>query len=284
MKTKIILVTLSITMVASIIVGNIHWKNKIESFHTVEVQKTETLSTSAEEPNIDASSDTKGSEENSEEVTTSIESNVEKQSYLGNLPEDLKKKINTAINQQKPLNFLILGSASTSEQETAWPNLVKQKLEETYGKSVFTITVKEIKDKTSKEVVGGELYMPLVESGADILLIEPFLLADNGKVRMSERLGNLTTILEAFKQKNPTVKVIIQPSNPIYDAFYYPREERDLRIYAERNNYIYLNHWGAWPKANSPELKELLTEESLPNDKGNKLWADYLINYFVSEN
>jgi hypothetical protein len=56
---------------------------------------------------------------------------------------------------------------------------------------------------------------------------------------------------------------------------YYLQEEKDLEGYAKENGYIYLNHWDAWPDSSREDLKNYLTDENLPNAKGNKVWAQY---------
>lgn len=71
---------------------------------------------------------------------------------------------------------------------------------------------------------------------------------------MEDRLKNLSTIIKQFKSTNSGVTVMIQPSNPIYQAYYYPKEESDLEEYALAPGYSYRVHWKAWPNGGSDSL------------------------------
>ena len=76
----------------------------------------------------------------------------------------------------------------------------------------------------------------------------------------------------------------LQPANPLFQAKYYPLQVEALKNYADRNNITYLNHWDAWPDTQSEEIKKfLIGEPSTPNETGHKLWADFLVDYFISE-
>lgn len=202
---------------------------------------------------------------------------------LNYLPPELQQKFREKINQDKPLHFMILGSSSTSEQKGAWPDLLEKRLMDVYGNTLLNVTVKEIANKTSTEIVEENLQEEWVKKKPDILLIEPFLLSDIEEIGIKKRLNNLTAMLEDFKKGNPDLTIIIQPANPIYGAHYYLQDEKGLQKFAERNKYIYLDHWKAWPDSNEKEIKDYLTNESLPNKKGNEAWAKFLINYFVRE-
>jgi hypothetical protein len=201
---------------------------------------------------------------------------------VNHLPPELQQKFREKISgNDQPVYLMILGSSSTSQKAGAWPKQLESKLHEFYGKSLVEVSIKEIANKTSDQVISENIHKDLAGQTPDILLLEPFLLYDNGEISISNRLKNLSTIIEVFKEHNPNISVMIQPANPIHGARHYPNEEQDLEDYAKQNKYIYLNHWDAWPDHNGKEIKEYLTNENLPNDKGNGLWAKYLIDYFV---
>lgn len=107
----------------------------------------------------------------------------------------------------KPVKLAILSSASTPEDKEAWPSLLAQELKTKAGSTLIEVTVKEIRDKTSDEVVRKELYKALVNPELDILLIEPFLLYDNSKIKMARRLENRYTKPVTTKRKKPNCKV-----------------------------------------------------------------------------
>jgi hypothetical protein len=262
-----------ILAVGSIIVGKVHWNNKLSAFSGMESRLVSTESKSQAQESI-------------EEETTNVEHNIMK--YTRNLPGDIKEKIEQAVNTGEPVKFVVLGSKSTASQENGWPSLFSKRLNEAYGQDIFDFSIHEITDKNSLDVIAEQLYKGALEAKPDLLLLEPFILKDNGEVRMEDRLENIITILEDFREVNPNVFLLLQPSNPLYNATYYPKEVEELRLFAQNNEIVYLNHWEAWPDQNSAEIQSYLLEDpenpykSLPNDKGHQLWADYLVKYFVS--
>lgn len=257
----VLVITATVTLVA----GKQHWDEKLDSVYT----KTEQAAVKVKAETQDSSTE--------EIILTAAERKDEIAHLTKNLPNELKGKFAEAT-PENPLQLAILGSASTSLHETAWPNLLKKDLLKSYGENYITITIQEIKQKTSAEVVKEMLYQGTAAAKPDILLIEPFLLYDNGKVTMPNRLENLTTMLNEFRNANKDISILIQPANPIPDSFHYPKEEYDLKRFAKRNNYIYLNHWEAWPD----KLTDHLTKDNLPNEEGNKIWAGFLAKYFIN--
>ncbi|WP_226676547.1 SGNH/GDSL hydrolase family protein [Rossellomorea aquimaris] len=199
------------------------------------------------------------------------------------LPKALQPKFREKVQNGQAVTLAVVGSASTSNQEGAWPNLLEEELMDTYGKSVIKVATKGISNKTSTQVINEKLLTEFAASKPDVLLIEPFLLYDNSKLSMDDRLRNLSTIIHQFKSLNSDITVMIQPSNPVYQAYYYPKEESELEEYALTHGYIYLDHWKAWPNGESNELLSYLTSDGLPNEKGNIVWARFLIEYFTQK-
>ncbi|MFD1780023.1 SGNH/GDSL hydrolase family protein [Fredinandcohnia salidurans] len=264
---KILVFIVIVLSVAIVVTGKLHWNDKIQATaKTAQVKKAEKVEvkTAAEE----------GQENRAKEVTA----------YSKNLPKEIQTKLISAVESGKPLNLVIAGSSATPEDPTGWPTLLKNELELTYGESVFNVAIKEIADKSSTEFVQEELYQEIINLSPDVLLLEPFILHDNGElIKMADRLANLTTIIEAIKKELPEVIVLLQPAYPIHNAKHYPIEVNELKSYAEESNIIYLNHWEAWPDYQSDEITEYLIDGE-PNEDGHKLWADYLSNYFISKN
>ena len=133
--------------------------------------------------------------------------------------------------------MMIAGSSSTSDEPGAWPVTVKKALKKEYGDGLLSVSVHEIGGKTSGQVRKEGLHLPLAKEKPDLLVLEPFLLADNSHIDMKERLKNLSSILDAFKKENPDIVILLQPSNPIPDAHYYPLEEKKLKEYAKDHHY-----------------------------------------------
>ncbi len=117
----------------------------------------------------------------------------------------------------------------------------------------------------------------------DILLLEPFSYNDNGNVGLDNTLLNLKVILSDIKQTSPEAVIYMQPSHPIYNAIFYPKEVDALREFAEEKDLTYLDHWTNWPDGKDEKMKTLLTEDQqTPNVEGNKVWAEYLASYFIN--
>ena len=269
---KILLVILSIITISTVIGGKYHWNQKVDA--------------------VQASVDKEKKDENRKEIKITNEEELEieekketliKLDKLNFLPKELQPIFSRVIEKNRPVHLMIAGSASTSSNDVAWPNKLKMKLLDTYGDSLIKVTIKEISKKTSQRVIEENIHEEMAELKPDILLLEPFLLYDNGEIRMAERLKNLSIIIDSFKKMNPDIMIMIQPANPIYGAYYYPNEEKDLERYSKQNEYIYLDHWAAWPDYRKKEIQDYLTKDNLPNKKGNEVWAKYLMKYFVRD-
>ena len=253
--------------------GKIHWDQRVDAVqakdHWKEADTVQTVVSQVK----------KEKEEMEKSTTEEDKGRLVKLDKLNYLPPELKETFKKKVEKDEPVHMMILGSSSTSEAEGAWPKELEKALIDTYGQELINVTMKEIADKTSEQVVKDSIHKELAGMKPDILLIEPFLLYDNGEIRMSNRIKNLETILGEFKKQNPAITVIIQPANPIPGAYYYPKEEAELEKYARGKKYVYLNHWETWP--DNEEIKDYLTEENVPNEKGNEIWLDYLMNYFI---
>ncbi|WP_010676967.1 SGNH/GDSL hydrolase family protein [Bacillus timonensis] len=266
---KLIVIFVSVLSLAVIIAGKVHWDSKIEATTKAESQLK---NSKAEGISGKDASDKKKGETPKEDLIA----------YTKNLPEEVVSKIELAIQSKEPLKLVIMGSASTPEDPNGWPTLFKQELENTYGKDVFEVSIHEYPNLTSETVVTEELYQEVIDLKPDVLLLEPFILADNGLVTMDDRLENLTTMLTDFYNQLPELTVLLQPANPLLKATYYPNEVQELKGFAEQNGYIYLDHWTAWPDHQTDDIEDYLVD-GLPSEKGHKVWADYLINYFVAK-
>jgi hypothetical protein len=257
-KRIVVIITL-ILCVGAIIFGNLHWKNKITA------QGEEVTNT------VEA------------KAVTEAAANQDVSDYFSNLPESVQNKIKDAQSSGQPLQFVIYGSNATSDEKGAWPAQLTKQLEDTYGTNVFQVSVISEGEKTSLDVVREKSYKQVSELKPDIVLFEPFMLKDNGLIGVSNTLDNIETMMNSWKSANDAVTIMVQPPNPLYSATYYPKEVKELQEYAKQNNLTYLNHWEAWPDLEDSKMKDYLTEESNVNENGNKIWADFLIKYFIAK-
>ncbi|TXC82230.1 hypothetical protein FS935_21280 [Metabacillus litoralis] len=263
--------------VGSIVAGNIHWNNKLSA--QAEMLREPVKTNTVEEKNTEEAL----SKEEVEKVAKPEEKpETSLSTYTKNLPKTLQDKIIASSKSGKPLQFVIYGSESTPDEKGTWPELFKKKLVDTYGEDIFNVTVISEGHKTSIDVNRANSYEKVSEVKPDIVLFEPFTISDNTKkIAMKNRFDSIRKMIGSWKVVNPEVTIFLQPGNPLYGATYYPKQIDDLKVFAEEQNIAYLNHWEKWPVAKDEKLKNYLTAESLPNDRGHKVWVEYLSQYFT---
>jgi lysophospholipase L1-like esterase len=195
----------------------------------------------------------------------------------GNWPETAKTQLNQALEAEQPFKILFVGSSFME-----WEKSVTQSLSESFGSDKIH-TALHTYGQTSADILAENKQLELASEKAQLVVMEPFLLNDNGKLKVEETLANVTKMMEDIKAGNPDTTFILQPSNPIYLPKYYSEQIEALKNYAVENNVTYLDHWTAWPATDHPELKNYLNEDQSPNELGYQAWAQYLIAYFVKK-
>ncbi len=243
----------------SIIAGKIHWNQKIEATTNHENQTTKTAAV----------------EQQTEEKQTAA--------LTRHLPEQLAEKIANADAENATIKIMAIGSKATAEGSGTWTSLLQKKLDQAYGKDRFHIDVENFGDDLSINIVQQDKYASAIDKQPDIVLLEPFLLNDNGKVAMANTLESIEIMINRFKQALDQVVVMLQPPNPIHNAVHYPGQVQALKEYAEDHGYIYLDHWSNWPDYKSNEILDYIDENNLPNAQGHQAWAEYIANYFTGE-
>jgi len=264
---KNIIATLAIVSnFALLVVGQIYWVHKID-------KSVQNALTEQKEGSIGQIDMQQGNERKQQLIK-----------YATNLPTRIQKKIGEAVDTGKPVQLVIVGSEAVSSSRDGWPQLLAEVLHSTYGMDILSIKVKEYRDMTTMEAVENQIYNEIIKLRPDILLLEPFILNNNGVIPIKRTLDDLTYILKEVQSAIPDVVVILQPAHPIYNARYYPIQVNQLKKYAEENNYIYLDHWTSWPNYMTSKIRNYLSEDqSVPNADGYRLWADFLIDYFVAK-
>ncbi|WP_226529249.1 hypothetical protein [Metabacillus niabensis] len=256
MKKIMVIVTL-IVCGAAIIFGNLHWNEKITAQSEPAQEKTDPV-----------------------EKVEQKQVNSDAETYMANLPEAAQKKIKTAIDTDEPVKLVIYG---TTEVEGAWIDSFKQELTTAYGEDVFNITAISTGTNTTRDIINENSYKEINELNPDILLFEAPMLEDNGDVGITNTLENLEKMYESWQGTNENLVLMVQPSQPLYNATYYPSEVKQLETHAEKNKMVYLNHWENWPELDDPEMKKYLTEDNDVNEEGFAVWAEYLVEYFVAK-
>ncbi|MDI2587677.1 SGNH/GDSL hydrolase family protein [Psychrobacillus sp. NEAU-3TGS] len=179
------------------------------------------------------------------------------------------------------VQLLIVGSSSMEEGAPGYASLLNNALTDTYGDFVETTVLPF--DGTSKQFIEGNMADLDWEKGYDLILLEPFTLNNNGKVKIEDEQKHIIAIKDKALEEVSDAVIVLQPSYPIYNANFYLVQIRSLKNFSATNAYPYINHWSAWPDTTDSRLKSLLTEDQRPNSEGAKVWASPLITYFTGK-
>ncbi|MDR7002198.1 SGNH/GDSL hydrolase family protein [Neobacillus niacini] len=195
-----------------------------------------------------------------------------------NWPDQAAKQFKHRLDQKKPFKLFLIGSEADSKgtyQE------VKKKLDEAFGEHI-KVSVLPFKG-SSTDYISQDNLKELANKKPDLIVLEPFLLKDNGVVAIEDTLDNVTHFIEQVKKENRDTSFVLQPSYPIYQANFYPNQVAELKNYAKENEIPFLDHWSAWPDYHKKELNDyLLPDESGPNEKGIHVWSGYLLHYLMN--
>ncbi|MDQ0219254.1 SGNH/GDSL hydrolase family protein [Peribacillus cavernae] len=261
---KIILsLLLAIACTAVLVLGNMHWNDQIKS--------SVNSSSAAQEEVPQKSVDEKQNPTEDELL-----------SFAGNWPKESQELYKKRLGEKKPFTILFGGSKAMAANVNGWPNAVKGELEKTYGDTV-TVKVKQY-DLNSMEFVQQDKQQELIDQKADLIIFEPFTLADNGEINNSDTLDNITTIIQNVKAAKKDTTFILQPPHPLYKATFYPQQVNELKNFAKENNITYLDHWTVWPDIHSKELQNFLNKDNeSANAKGHEVWALYIEEFLIKK-
>jgi hypothetical protein len=206
--------------------------------------------------------------------------------YTKNWPAGAIDRFEQTLKDETPFKMLFVGSPAIEDTY----EVVKEKMVETYGEENIQLAMKTYStsttaaDTTPKGWLAENQQKEIIAEGADLIVLEPFILLANGHATIDDTLERITLLMEDIQAVNPETSFIIQPSYPLLTATIYPNQVEELKTYAEDNQITYLDHWTVWPEQGTQELTDsLLPDQSGPSEKGTKLWSDFLLNYFISE-
>lgn len=259
---------LAIACAVILIWGNIHWNQKsvvsganeqVESKNAKSSKPVRTIKEESKEKEID--------------LTV----------FTQNWPEEAKASFQEASDNDRPFKIAIVGSAAIGDEPDGWAYQVKEELEKALGSEVVAVTINRV-NSTTVGYINEDEHIKLAEEKVDLILLEPFILSDNGNVLIEDSLDNIGTIIEAITENNSNATFILQPPNPIYKPKLYATQVEALEAYAKENNITYLNHWDAWPDTQSEDIYEYVEDDTgLPNEEGHKLWSQYVMDYLISK-
>jgi lysophospholipase L1-like esterase len=217
-------------------------------------------------------------------VATTVSSNGTSENWKTlskNWPDQARKQLEKSFHDGKPFQVAIVGSKALGKENNGWSVQLKKAMEAAYSPEMKVSIWEE--DGTSLDFLQNGEIEKIAASKPDLILLEPFTLADNGSVSVEDNHTVIQTFVRNVKAANKNAVVIIQPPNPIYGASNYPKQVKLLKEFAKTEGLDYINHWKAWPDYSSEKLKNYIDENSgLPNAKGHALWAKYLKKYFMA--
>lgn len=252
---KYILTSLWVLVCAVVLlIGHSHWAHKIVAHSN----DTETV----------LAADT-------EEKTVDVDTLLAK---AKNWPSTAQEQLKNSLKDKKRFKIVFVG---TKEMD-GWDGSLSAKLADAYGKENIDFTALTY-DTTTKEFVTKDNQLEIASLKPQLVVFEPFLLNDNGKVEINDTLANLTKIIGDVKAADPGVTFILQPSYPIYNPKIYQLQVNALKEFSVKNKLVYLDHWGAWPNIHDVKIKEYVTtDQTGPTEKGNQVWLKYLSDYFIA--
>lgn len=248
--------------VAILILGNIHWNNKtvVSGGEKKVAASSESSESAMSEPMIDE-----------EQITDAL-------SYASNWPEEARLHLEQSLINNQPYRILFAGSTALGDGSESWPELVKQRLYDTYGEDILDISTQTF-DLTTKEFKDMNKYKDLLASDPDLIIFEPFTFKDNGLVVIEDSIEYINEIIENVNKEKEDIVFILQPPFPIAGSTWYKVQVRELEEYATENEIPYFDHWEAWPQESNDYLTE---DERQPNEEGHLTWANYIIEKLIS--
>ncbi|WP_408007913.1 SGNH/GDSL hydrolase family protein [Pseudalkalibacillus sp. A8] len=266
---KSLYITTIILSITTIIFGHFHWNSKINNTIANAKENAEQVSEKDQPAN-----DVKGSNESKPDI----------KELTKNLSEETKDLISDAIESGEAIDIAVVGSEAQGMGETPWPVLLQSGLDEAYGEGLFNINSYDFGDETSINVIKLEKMTEIIESQPDIVLLEPFIMNDNGEVGVNDTIDAIKILERRFTESNEDIIFMLQPSHPIFEPQVYAIQVNGIKEFAEDEGITYLHHWDDWPDVSDEDVKDFIQEDlSGPNDRGNKIWAEYLINYFTGK-
>ncbi|MFD0826436.1 SGNH/GDSL hydrolase family protein [Neobacillus sp. M.A.Huq-85] len=222
---------------------------------------------------IEAASN-KGTEISEGAGEEAVEQSIDIDDLTKNWPDKAVGRMKQTIKEKKKFKLLLVGNKSDAKSYKD----VKEKLTEAFGDHI-SVSIVSFNETSTKFVEEKDL----ADKKADLFVLEPFLVADNGVVVIDDTLKNVSKITEQVVVSNPDASLVLQPSYPIYQAKYYPIQVEELKKFAEKKDIPFLDHWSAWPDYQKEEIKDyLLPDQSGPNEKGIQVWSDYLLHYLMN--
>lgn len=226
------------------------------------------------------------------EENNGTDNNESSEINIAELTEGLDSSVTNLIEgryaEGEKIEIAAFGSRALTDSESEglipWPELLEVNLNESYSTELFEVTTYSFDRLTSLEVYQDSLYEEAAVSHPDLLILEPFMLSNNGNVRIEDSLDITERLIEEFEKENEEIIIFVQPPHPLYNSVFYPQEVEALKDFVEEQGLNYADHWEEWPGIQEEELLTYTDEEhNMPTEAGHELWAEALKKYFVKE-
>ncbi|MBB5179394.1 hypothetical protein HNQ44_000818 [Planomicrobium koreense] len=175
------------------------------------------------------------------------------------------------------LQVLVVGSQSMDSGEPGYAELFLNDLADAYPDFVEADSMSF--DGTSAAFLQEEVDLTV---GYDVVVFEPFTLNNNGIVEIESEHEHIQEFAGRLRAEVADAALVLHPPQPIYGAQFYLTQVKGLEEFALRQNYGYINHWTAWPETTDIGLKDYLTEDGSPAQRGAEAWASELNTYFIA--
>ncbi|MDE0582087.1 SGNH/GDSL hydrolase family protein [Planococcus sp. A6] len=237
------------------------WQDKLQGATGTNAEaSTESKNTTSETEN------TQSEKKNGESVNTDL---------FANMDEQVQELFLQKGTEGETLQLLITGSEALESGDPGYAERLKTSLEEAYGDSI---------EVTIEPVEGTSYNLPSVDlsAGYDLVLLEPMTLMNNDRISIEDERKDVRDFATRLEAENPDAVLVLHAPQPIYGAGFYLAQVQALEEFANLYGHPYIEHWDAWPDTDDIALKEHLTEDAVPNDKGAETWATELANYFIA--
>lgn len=246
------------------------WQDKLQSATKADAETTIEAKTESSKVSNKSSENKSSNTDSKEKSDEAVNAEL-----FANMDEQVQELFLQKNFEGEALQLLIAGSEALESGDPGYAERLKSSLEEAYGESI-EVTI---------EAVGGtsdSLQSVDLSTGYDLALLEPLTLMNNDRISIEDERQDVLGFSDRLAQENADALVILHAPQPIYGAGYYLAQVQALGEFANIYGYPYIEHWDAWPDTDDIALKEHLTEDAVPNDKGAETWATELADYFIA--
>ena len=116
----------------------------------------------------------------------------------------------------------------------------------------------------------------------DVIIYTPPIMNDDHQVSTDDTTAVIKLIGQDVSENYPDAVYMVQPPNKTSNQTAINDRIDQIKDYMNGENIPYLNYLKKWPSEGS--ISDVVKSDGYtPNDKGLKIWSDYLGNYFTGK-